>query len=106
MIWDFERGEIARTSALMPHATLSGMAWSPDGESIAYLQIVGDCFNATDSYLVMLDVTGLEHNLLVESNTPAFIGLEWTNPSELVLYTIDGQKWDYNLQTKELIPQG
>jgi hypothetical protein len=106
VIWDFEKGEIARTSALIPRATISGMAWSPDGQSIAYLQIVGECFMAKDSSLVLLDTAGLEHNLLLESKTPAFIGLEWLNQSELRLFTLDGQKWDYNLQTEELTPQG
>lgn len=102
VVWDVTQGEIARTMVAVPDAITGEIAWSPNGQSIVYLQTALDCYPWGKSYLVRLDLPKLKSSLLLESEKPSFWGVTWDAPNRLRLLDENGEKWQYNLVTQEL----
>lgn len=66
-IWDLDRSEVGRIQGLAPNAVNGAIAWSPDGQSLVYLQSTFDC--APDygtTYVTRLDLTKMSQTLLLK----------------------------------------
>ena len=104
VIWSLDEGEIAHLPGFVPEAFNNEIAWSPDGQSLVYLQTELDCFPFGKSYVTRLDLSGMKQSLLLESETPSFNWLTWDAPYRISLVDDNGTKWRYNLVSKELRP--
>ena len=104
MLWSLDDGEIASTPLAIPDAAAGIIVWSPDRQSLVYLQTASNCQPFGKSYIVRLDLGELKHTLLLESETPGFSGVIWDAPNRLRLFDEQGKEWRYNLATKELKP--
>jgi hypothetical protein len=107
VIWDLDKGELGRVAAAIPGVMIGPISWSPDSQSLAYLQAESPsgCLPSDKSYLIRFDISNLEQNILLESETPIFINLIWDIPNRIKLTDEQGKKWQYNLVTKELKQQ-
>jgi hypothetical protein len=79
------------------------ISWSPDGQSIVYLQTEWDCapdFGKT--YLTRLNLVGMSQELLLEQEAPGFGGVSWDKLNQLTLSDGNNDMWTYNLERKEL----
>jgi hypothetical protein len=103
VIWDINGGEIARLPAYVSNEELGPIAWSPDSQSLVYLQVNSWCPLSGYSYLVLVDSSKPGQSLLIQSESPTIGGVEWDTKDELRLVDADGKEWRYNLPTKELI---
>jgi hypothetical protein len=104
VVWNLDHGEAARAPAIAPEATRGAIVWSPDSQALLYLETASYCFPFGKSYVVKLDLPTLTSTLLIESETPSFIGASWDAPDQIQLSDEDGKAWGYNLVTKELQP--
>ncbi len=102
VIWAVAGGEFARASALMPDTSTGPLAWSPDGQSLVYLQSDSDCYPAGVTYLVHLALPTFKQELLLQSKKPSWGGVIWESPSQLKLFDENSKEWRYNLITKKL----
>lgn len=101
-VWDIDAGEIARMPPFSPGTEIGPVAWSPDSESLVYVQTETYCPVSGNSYVVRLDLSTSEQALLLESESPTFSNVSWESPDELTLVDENGDDWRYNLVTKEL----
>jgi len=104
VIWSLDEGELAHVPAAIVNAMKGPISWSPDGESLVYIQTTADCFPFGKSYVIRLDASELEQTLLLESDTPSFIYVAWEAPNRIGLRDEQGNPWRYNLVTNELRP--
>ena len=104
VIWSLDEGEIAHVPATIPEAFKNEIAWSPDSQSLVYLQTELDCFPFGKSYVTRLDLSGMTQHLLLESEIPSFSWLTWDAPYRISLIDDKGNKWHYHLISKELKP--
>ncbi len=107
VIWDPNEGEIARAPAAVPDAMVGPIAWSPDEQSLVYLQGISESwcpFMSSRSYVVRIDLPGFEPVVLLESDAPIFGYVAWNVPGRLLLSEFDGQKWEFDLNTGQLTP--
>jgi hypothetical protein len=104
VIWSLDEDEIAHIPGLVPDAFNNEIAWSPDGQSLVYLQTELDCFPFGTSYVTRLDLAGMKQSLLLESQSPSFNWLTWDAPYRISLVDDQGVKWRYNLVSQELRP--
>ena len=102
VIWSLDEGEMARVPAIIPEAFESQIAWSPDSQSLVYLQTELDCFPSGYSYVTRLDLSGMIQTLLLKSKEPSFSWLAWDAPYRISLADYQGNKWRYNLVSQEL----
>ncbi|MDQ3006065.1 MAG: hypothetical protein M3R47_11890 [Chloroflexota bacterium] len=103
VIWDLDQGEVGRVQSLTRVRFNGEISWSPDGQSIVYLQTEWDC--APDygkTYLTRLDLSDMSQELLFEHDSPGFGSVSWDTANQITL--LDGMRnsWTYNLVTKEL----
>ena len=105
VIWDLDKGEVGRASGLIPNILDGQISWSPDGQSIVYLQTTFDC--APDYgkvYITRLDLPDLSQSLLFEHEPPGFGWLSWDIPEQISLRDGMGKIWIYDLVSNELKP--
>jgi heat shock protein HslJ len=100
--WDVNGGETARVPANAPDAGAGPIAWSPDSESLVYVQSASYCPLSGKSYVVRVDWSELRQTLLLESEMPTFGGVSWDVPGELSLFDEQGKEWRYSFVTQEL----
>jgi hypothetical protein len=103
VIWDLDQGEVARVESLERMRFHGEISWSPDGQSIVYLQTEWDCapdFGKT--YLTRLNLVGMSQELLLEQEAPGFGGVSWDKLNQLTLSDGNNDMWTYNLERKEL----
>jgi len=104
VIWDLDKGEVGRVRGLSPDALAGGIGWSPDGQSLVYLQTTFDC--APDygtTYVTRLDLTEMSQTLLLKFQPPGFGGVSWEVPDRITLMDGNGKFWAYDLSTKETL---
>ncbi|HXQ33982.1 MAG TPA: hypothetical protein VN843_08225, partial [Anaerolineales bacterium] len=86
VIWDLDRGEIGRIQGLA-HTMFNGaIAWSPDGQSLVYLQTTYEC--APDygtTYVTRLDLAEMSQTILLEFESPGFGAISWETPDGIIL---------------------
>ncbi len=104
VIWSLDEGEIARIPATVRDAYKNQIAWSPDSQSLVYLQTELDCYPFGKSYVTRLDLSGMTQTLVLESETTSFSWLTWDAPNRISLIDDQGNRWRYNLVSKELRP--
>jgi len=104
VIRDINGGEIARFPAYANNEQLGPISWSPERQSLTYLQVNSWCPLAGKSYLVEADLLSSTQTILLESEKPTFGMVEWADSDELKLYDESGKEWRYDLLTNELTP--
>lgn len=104
VIWDLDDGEIARAPAQLEAGFRGPIAWSPDGESLVYLQTEEDCNPFARSYMIRLELPELNADLLLESESLAFTRVTWDDPDRIELTSWDGNTWRYEFESGELEP--
>lgn len=104
VVWDVNEGAIGRVSAIASGAETGPVVWSPDGQSLAYVQVASYCPLSGKSYVVRLDLPELGQTLLVESEEPTFGSVRWSVPGELALFDENGSEWRYGLAAQQLEP--
>ena len=102
VVWRLDEGELARIPAAISDARQGPISWSPDSQSLVYLQTTSDCFPFGKSYVIRFDVPEGQQSLLLESETPSFIYVAWVAPDRLSLNDEHINYWTYNLDTHEL----
>ena len=102
VIWSLYGGELSRIPAVISDAKRGPIAWSPDSESLVYLQNESDCFPFGKSYVIRFDMSKTEQNLLLESDTPSFIYATWDASDRITLSDEQGNHWVYDLATLKL----
>ena len=103
VIWDLVRGEVGRVQSRERVRFNGEISWSPDGQSIVFLQTEWDC--APDygkTYLTRLNVADLSQELLLEHEAPGFGWVSWDALNQLTLRDGNNKMWIYNLISKEL----
>ncbi|GAB4463510.1 MAG: hypothetical protein Kow0070_24110 [Anaerolineales bacterium] len=101
VIWDLDRGEIGRVRSLASDLFAGEIAWSPDSQSLVYLQTEFNC--ALDygvTYVVRLDLNKMSQTLLVKYPPPGFGGVDWRSPEQITLWDGDGNYWTYDFSTR------
>ncbi len=104
VLWNLDEGEIVRIPAALPDAQIGPLVWSPDSQSLVYLQVASECPISGESYVVHLALPDLNPTVLLESAAPSFGGVIWDTPDELRLFDASASEWRYNLVTNELTP--
>jgi hypothetical protein len=104
VIWRLDDGEMARIPARLRAAFPGAIAWSPDGQSLAYLQTELDCLPYGKSSVTRLHLADQAQDLLFESEAHGFGGLTWDAPYRITLVDDQGNRWRYNLESRELRP--
>jgi len=102
MVWDINYDKIARLPAYSNIAETGSIAWSPDSQTLAYIQVESICPISGKSYLVLVDLINQEERLLLESESPTFGSVEWKTINELNLFEANGKEWRYDFLTNEL----
>jgi hypothetical protein len=103
VIWDLDQGEVERVGPLTRVRFNGEISWSPDSQSIVFLQTEWDC--APDygkTYLSRLDLSNTSQEILFEHESPGFGSVRWETVDQVTL--LDGMRntWTYNLSTEEL----
>jgi hypothetical protein len=105
VIWDLDEGEIARITGLAPNTHNGEISWSPDGQSLVYLQTAFDC--APDygtTYVTRLDLAETSQTLLIKYESPGFGGIGWDASDQITLLDGEGKLWIYDLTRREINP--
>jgi hypothetical protein len=102
VIWNIDNGELARFPAFTPSRQAGPIAWSPDNQSLVYLQVDSWCPLSGKSSLVLVDPSRPGQTQLLESQSPTFGSVQWNSPDELILFDENGKEWRFNLLTNEL----
>jgi hypothetical protein len=103
VIWDLDQGEVGRVESLTRVRFNGEISWSPDSQSIVYLQTEWDC--APDygkTYLTRLDLSNMSQELLLEHDSPGFGSVRWDTMNQLTLRDGYNNEWVYSISTKEL----
>lgn len=101
VVWAIDGGEVGRVAAAAPDQSLGPIVWSPDDQSLAYLQADQFCV-PNSSTVVVVDVAGMSSEVVLTSDTPAFQDVAWYGPEQLVLADGAGGRKFLNLATGEL----
>jgi len=103
IIWEVNANKMTRFPVYVQDVVTGPIAWSPDNQRLIYIQIENNCPVSGKSYLVLVDITTQEQTLLLESENPAFGGVEWNYVNVLSVLDANGNEWRYNLLTHKLI---
>ncbi|MFZ5882621.1 MAG: TolB family protein [Chloroflexota bacterium] len=102
VIWDLDRGEIGRVRSLVPDFFAGEIAWSPDSQSLVYLQAEFDCApHYGETYVVRLDFDKNSQTLLIKYPPPGLGGVDWFTPGQITLRDGDGNYWTYDFSTRD-----
>jgi hypothetical protein len=97
VIWNPNRGEVLRVTALVPGAELGPIVWSPGGHALVYLQAEPGCSPQARSWLVRVDMADLAQDVLLES-AAQYTAVRWDVPDEITLTSADSIEWRYSLK--------
>lgn len=104
VVWELNGTELGRIPAVIPEAELGPIVWAPNSQKLAYLQVAAFCPPAGFSYLVELDLAGLQPVVLLESDAPRFDRLAWDTVDQIRLFDDTGSAWRYTPTTTALEP--
>jgi Tol biopolymer transport system component len=102
LVWDVNAGEIARIPAFASGVGTGPLIWSPDSQSLVYVQVDSYCPLSGTSYVIRIDLPESKQTLLLESETPSFGSATWENQNELCLQDENGDEWVYDFTSEEL----
>jgi hypothetical protein len=98
VISDIDTGESGRIPAIATDANIGPIAWSPDSQAFVYLQNTSICPSSSDkSYVTRVDLPEFKQTLLLESQTPIYVGVKWDTPGGLRLFDTNGNESFYCL---------
>jgi dipeptidyl aminopeptidase/acylaminoacyl peptidase len=106
ILWSLDEGEIERAPVAVPDAEVCEIAWSPDGQALAYLQSLCPFCGPAQFSVVHLDLSGLEQTVLVELEYLS-VGMQWDTANQIKLWGYEGGKRVellFDLATGELRP--
>jgi sugar lactone lactonase YvrE len=87
VIWDLDRGEIARIPSSLPPdspgAALYGIAWSPDGKSLVYIEAENAYGSTSRSWIVQLDLATFHRQVIYQSESGTLCCVEWRIPGQI-----------------------
>ena len=102
VLWDINAGEIGRVPVRVVGNVEGPIAWSPDSQALAYVRTTDYCPPRGKSYIGRVDLPGLQHAVLLESETPSFESIQWDTPGQLRLLDEEGKVWRYEFATQQL----
>lgn len=88
VVWEIDGEEVGRVAAAVPEHALGPIVWSPDNQSLVYLQADQFCV-PNQSTLVLVNPADMSSQVLLTSESPAYQDVAWYGPDQLVL--ADGQ---------------
>jgi hypothetical protein len=105
VLWDLDTGEKGRLPAAIPDTWIAQAAWDPGGGAVLLLLLdAPDCTQAGKAYLVRASLPDLGQELLLEADAPPFNGFTWETPTSLILTSLTGELWRFDLQERSLSP--
>ncbi len=102
VVWNIDNGELGRFPVLSPNRQPGPIAWSPDSQSLVYLQVDSWCPLSGWSEVTRVDLDTQQQVQVLGSQSPTFGDLRWETPDELSLVDENGAEWRYNLVSGEL----
>jgi hypothetical protein len=103
LIWDINSGELERPGPPLVYPGPAPMAWSPNSQTLIYLQFDAGCPPDGKTHLIQLDFPDLAQKLLLTAKNPSFSDIIWDQADELRLFN-GTLEWRYNFDTQELKP--
>jgi Tol biopolymer transport system component len=107
IIWDVNEGnETGRISPITLNfeSATGPIVWSPDSQALVYIQTESFCPVSGNSSVIYVDLSTLEQEILLESESPTFGSGDWDEKNELILFDANGNQWVYTLDTQKLEP--
>ena len=105
ILWSLDEGEIGRAPVVVPDAEVCEIAWSPEGQALAYLQSPCPFCGPAQFSVVHLDLRGLKQTVLVELEEYFGVGIGWDTANQIKLWGYEGGKrveMVFDLATGEL----
>jgi hypothetical protein len=107
VFWDLESGATTRVLPVTSAEPPVVLAWSPDGQSLAYLQTESPCPPTGRATITRVNLQGLTQTVLLDTaNLPgapqAFLGLAWDAHDTLRIMGMMGEEWRLDLTTGAL----
>jgi hypothetical protein len=103
VIWEINEGEFARGPALVEEAVRGPVVWSPDSQSLLYLQQASECPLTGPTYLVHANPFSGEQHAQLVSEQPLFNRVTWDALEQITLYDELGNPWRYDVRLEQLL---
>jgi hypothetical protein len=94
-----EQGDVTHVDPIAPEMVLGEIAWSPTNTALVYLLTEFDCYPWGKTYLVHVDLSTSGSRILLESASPSFAWVQWSERNRLHLQDQDDIQWTYDLVT-------
>jgi WD40 repeat protein len=101
VVWSLDEGEIARAPGAATDGSQVAVVWSPDGQSLVYVEAEAYCVPGRSTAL-RFDLPELDPIVLLESEALSFVSATWATAERLVLTGYNGEGWAYVFATGEL----
>ncbi len=106
-IWDLETGAAEHVTPLNSANVQGAIAWSPDGQSLAYMQTESPCPPTGRATIARVNLTGLGQTVVLDTAdlpdaAQSFLGLAWDTPDTLRIMGMMGEEWRLDLTTGTL----
>jgi len=99
-LWDLDEGEIARIpSSLSPSSPwpgIFGIAWSPDGKSLVYIEAENSDGIDGKSWIILLDMATFERKAIFQSESGQMCCLKWQTKDQ-IQYRLNNEVNNLNL---------
>ena len=106
VVWEINSDQTTHLAAAGSEGSIIGLAWSPDEQAIAYLQMVmdpaSDCLPAGKTRVVRVDLSSGKQEVVLVADAPGYDGISWDTPDSLQLSDLQGNIWRYNFVTHEV----
>jgi hypothetical protein len=106
VLWEVNDGvEMSRLSPPVLNTEMGAggpIVWSPDSQALIYVKSGSYCQPSTKSSVVHLDLQTLEQKILLESESPRFVGASWEKLDKLTLFDENKDSWVYSFDTQKL----
>jgi len=105
VVWEAEGGEMFSVPVTAPDAVVGGIAWSPDGTALAYLQMKEPCAPSGVTWVTRVTLPEGESAILLESAQPSFSNVAWETTGALNLLAVTGEQLRLDLTTLTLMAE-
>jgi hypothetical protein len=103
LVWNTANGEQTPIPLQEQSALIASVTWSPDGQSLIYLQVTSQCPLTGPSQAVRVDWPERQQQLLFANQAAVFHGLRWEEPERIQLVDEYNQIWEFEFATKQLL---